>query len=101
MLLSASSLVHTVACAFRSIAAFLLMQMLIMFGLRCVCLTVDLRRHAISGSFSEPKTQEIIVARGKVLELLRPDANGKIDIVLSWECFGIVRSLATFRLVGQ
>lgn len=28
---------------------------------------------AIFGSFSAPKAQEIVVARGKVLELLRPD----------------------------
>lgn len=28
---------------------------------------------AIFGNFSAPKAQEIVVARGKVLELLRPD----------------------------
>ena len=30
---------------------------------------------AIFGNFSGPKAQEIVVARGKYLELLRPDAN--------------------------
>ncbi|KAE9451386.1 hypothetical protein C3L33_16710, partial [Rhododendron williamsianum] len=31
---------------------------------------------AINGNFSGGKTQEIVVARGKVLDLLRPDGNG-------------------------
>ena len=30
---------------------------------------------AIFGSFSGPKAQELIVARGRILELLRPDEN--------------------------
>jgi splicing factor 3B subunit 3 len=32
---------------------------------------------AINGNFSGGKAQEIIVARRKVLDLLRPDENGK------------------------
>lgn len=38
--------------------------------------------------------------RGKVLELLRPDNNGRVQTVCSEEVFGIIRCLSTFRLVG-
>ncbi|KAJ6322844.1 hypothetical protein OIU77_012646 [Salix suchowensis] len=55
---------------------------------------------AINGNFSGGKAQEIVVARGKVLDLLRPDENGKIQTVLSVEIFGAIRSLAQFRLTG-
>ncbi|KAI3520039.1 hypothetical protein L1887_09260 [Cichorium endivia] len=56
---------------------------------------------AINGSFSGGnKSQEIVVARGKVLELLRPDENGKIQNFLSVDVFGAIRSLAQFRLTG-
>jgi splicing factor 3B subunit 3 len=57
--------------------------------------------HAVFGNFSAPKAQEIVVARGKVLELLRPnDFNGKVQTVLSMEVFGTIRSLVPFRLTG-
>ncbi|KAK7815628.1 spliceosome-associated protein 130 b [Quercus suber] len=56
---------------------------------------------AINGSFSGGKSQEIVVARGKLLELLRPDDNGKIQTLLSVETFGAIRSLAQFRLTGS
>lgn len=56
---------------------------------------------AINGNFSGGKTQEIVVARGKVLDLLRPDDNGKIQTLLSVEIFGAIRSLAQFRLTGS
>ncbi|KAI8984496.1 CPSF A subunit region-domain-containing protein [Mycotypha africana] len=56
---------------------------------------------AIHGNFSGTRQQEIIVARQTRLELLRPDANtGKVHTVLSHECFGLIRSLAPFRLTG-
>lgn len=55
---------------------------------------------AINGSFTGGKSQEIVVARGKVLDLLRPDENGKIQTLLSVEVFGAIRSLAQFRLTG-
>ncbi|KAK6116797.1 hypothetical protein DH2020_049427 [Rehmannia glutinosa] len=55
---------------------------------------------AINGSFSGGKLQEIVVARGKVLDLLRPDDNGKLQSLLSVEIFGAIRSLAQFRLTG-
>ncbi|CAN6471236.1 unnamed protein product [Victoria cruziana] len=53
------------------------------------------------GSFVGGKTQEIVVARGKVLDLLRPDDTGKLQTLLSVEVFGAVRSLAQFRLTGS
>ncbi|VVB05741.1 unnamed protein product [Arabis nemorensis] len=55
---------------------------------------------AINGNFSGGKTQEIAVARGKILDLLRPDENGKIQTIHSVEVFGAIRSLAQFRLTG-
>ncbi|ELT96001.1 hypothetical protein CAPTEDRAFT_155561 [Capitella teleta] len=57
--------------------------------------------HAAHGNFSGTKQQEIIVSRGKVLELLRPDPNtGKVHTLLTSEVFGVIRSLMPFRLTG-
>ncbi|CAH9121286.1 unnamed protein product [Cuscuta epithymum] len=55
---------------------------------------------AINGNFSGGKVQEIVVARGKVLDLIRPDDNGKLQTLLSVDIFGAIRSLAQFRLTG-
>jgi splicing factor 3B subunit 3 len=55
---------------------------------------------AVAGSFSAPKVQEIAIAKGKILELLRPDDNGKVNVVYSSEVFANIRSLCTFRLPG-
>ncbi|KAJ6801697.1 splicing factor 3B subunit 3-like [Iris pallida] len=56
---------------------------------------------AINGNFVGGKSQEIIVARGKSLDLLRPDDSGKMQTLHSVEVFGSVRSLAQFRLTGS
>ncbi|XP_037094869.1 splicing factor 3B subunit 3-like [Pollicipes pollicipes] len=57
--------------------------------------------HAVHGNFSGSKLPEIVVSRGKTLELLRPDPNtGKVHTLLATEVFGIVRSLMSFRLTG-
>jgi splicing factor 3B subunit 3 len=57
--------------------------------------------NAVAGNFSAPKVQEIMVARGKVLELLRPDdETGKMQSVLQEEVFGVIRDIKPFRLVG-
>lgn len=56
---------------------------------------------AINGNFSGTKTQEILVARGKSLSLLRPDDSGKLQTLLSIQIFGAIRSLAHFRLTGS
>ncbi|CAG9763976.1 unnamed protein product [Ceutorhynchus assimilis] len=58
--------------------------------------------HAVHGNFSGQKTQEIVIARGKSIELLRPDQNtGKIHTLLAIEIFGVVRSMMAFRLTGS
>ncbi|KFM25355.1 Splicing factor 3B subunit 3 [Auxenochlorella protothecoides] len=55
---------------------------------------------AIYGNFSAPKLQEIIVSRGKVLELLRPDENGRMQTICSTEVFGLIRAIQPFRFPG-
>ncbi|KAG8934150.1 pre-mRNA-splicing factor rse1 [Tulasnella sp. 417] len=53
------------------------------------------------GNFSGVRQQEIVVSRGTRLELLRPDPNtGKVTSVLTQDVFGVIRSLASFRLTG-
>lgn len=56
---------------------------------------------SIYGNFSAPKAQEIVVARGQYLELLSPDDNGKVQTLVSTPVFGVIRSLAPFRLTGS
>lgn len=57
---------------------------------------------AILGSFSGKKQQEIVVAQGSRLSLLRPDAaQGKVHEVLTHDMFGIIRCMAAFRLAGS
>lgn len=57
--------------------------------------------HAVHGSFSGTKQQEVLLSRGKSLELVRPDPNtGKVHTLLQTECFGVIRSLMSFRLTG-
>lgn len=68
---------------------------------RPACLSLHLpcspSQCAIYGSFSEKKTHELVVARGRVLELLRPDDGGKVQVVHSTDVFGVIRSLVPFR----
>jgi hypothetical protein len=57
---------------------------------------------AVLGQFSGTKEQQIIAASGSRLTLIRPDpAQGKVITLLSHEVFGIIRSIATFRLAGS
>ena len=53
------------------------------------------------GNFSAPKQHEIVISHGKTLELIRPDQNGKIQSICQMECFGLIRSMASFRLPGS
>ncbi|GAB1527525.1 pre-mRNA-splicing factor rse1 [Rhizoctonia solani] len=56
---------------------------------------------AIVGNFSGIRQQEIIISRGTILELLRPDSStGKVSTVLAQDVFGTIRSIAAFRLTG-
>ncbi|CAG8467179.1 432_t:CDS:10 [Ambispora leptoticha] len=56
---------------------------------------------AVVGHFSGTKQQEIVVSRVTRLELLRADQNtGKMQVLLTHDVFGIIRSLTPFRLTG-
>ncbi|PWN27033.1 Pre-mRNA-splicing factor RSE1 [Jaminaea rosea] len=58
---------------------------------------------AVAGQFSGTRKQEIVVCRGGCkLELLRPDTtvSGKAHAIFEQHTFGVVRSLASFRLTG-
>lgn len=57
---------------------------------------------AILGQFSGTKEQQILVASGSRLALLRPDpAQGKVITLLAHDVFGIIRAIASFRLAGS
>jgi splicing factor 3B subunit 3 len=57
---------------------------------------------AILGQFAGTKEQQIVTASGSSLTIHRPDsAQGKITPIFSTNVFGIVRSLAAFRLAGS
>ena len=57
--------------------------------------------HVIHGNFSGPKQHEIIVSRGCVLEVLKPDpSTGKTHTLLTSNVFGIIRALYPIRLTG-
>lgn len=58
---------------------------------------------AVVGQFSGTRQQEIVVCRGGArLELFRPDTSvsGKAQSIFEQHAFGIIRSLASFRLTG-
>jgi splicing factor 3B subunit 3 len=61
---------------------------------------VPISQCAAYGNFSGPKAQEIVVSRGKVLELLRPNELGKMVTVYSIDVFGCIRSIVPFRITG-
>ncbi len=57
---------------------------------------------ALLGQFSGTKEQQIITASGSRLTLLQPDPRqGKVNTLLSHDIFGIIRSIASFRLAGS
>lgn len=57
---------------------------------------------AVVGQFAGTKEQLIITGSGSQLSLLRPDPQqGKVSTVLTHDIFGIIRSLAAFRLAGS
>ncbi|KAI9848811.1 MAG: pre-mRNA-splicing factor rse1 [Thelocarpon superellum] len=57
---------------------------------------------AILGQFAGTKEQQIVTASGSRLTLHRPDpVQGKVSTILSHDVFGIIRSLAAFRLAGS
>ncbi|KAH8673671.1 Pre-mRNA-splicing factor rse-1 [Xylariales sp. PMI_506] len=57
---------------------------------------------AIVGQFSGTKEQQILTASGSRLTLLRPNpSQGRVITLLSHDVFGIIRSIAAFRLAGS
>ncbi|CAF9937675.1 MAG: pre-mRNA-splicing factor rse1 [Heterodermia speciosa] len=57
---------------------------------------------AILGQFAGTKEQQIVTASGSRLTIHRPDpTQGKITTLLAQDVFGIVRTLAAFRLAGS
>jgi len=53
------------------------------------------------GNFSGSKQQEIVFNKSNFLQLVKPDpSTGKIHYLCSIQIYGIIRSLATFRLTG-
>lgn len=57
---------------------------------------------AILGQFAGTREQQIIAASGSKLTIYKPDTTqGKIYPLYSQDCFGIIRSLAAFRLAGS
>ncbi|KEZ42612.1 Pre-mRNA-splicing factor rse-1 [Scedosporium apiospermum] len=57
---------------------------------------------AVVGQFAGTKEQHIVTSSGSRLVLLRPDpTQGKIITLLSHDIFGIIRSMAAFRLAGS
>jgi hypothetical protein len=63
--------------------------------------TASVHMHFLmTGNFSGPKHHEIVVSKGNIIELLRPDDSGKILSVAETSVFCVVRSLLAFRLAG-
>lgn len=57
---------------------------------------------AILGQFAGTKEQQIVTASGSKLTIHRPDpAQGKVTPIFSQDVFGIIRSLAAFRVAGS
>lgn len=63
--------------------------------------------HAVVGQFSGKREDfkrgifEIALAKGKILEIVKPDeSTGRLESIISVNVFGIIRSIAAFRLTG-
>lgn len=53
------------------------------------------------GQFAGKNAQDVIVAKGSWLELWQVDLyTGAVTTVLSYNCFGIIRNIAPFRIAG-
>jgi splicing factor 3B subunit 3 len=57
---------------------------------------------AILGQFAGTKEQQIVTASGSKLTIHRPDpTQGKVIPLYTQDVFGIIRTLAAFRLAGS
>jgi len=64
--------------------------------------------HAVVGQFSGKREDhkkglfEVALAKGRILEILKPDeSTGKLITLISVNVFGLIRSMAAFRLTGS
>ncbi len=55
---------------------------------------------AVFGNFSGPKIQEVVVSRGRYLELFRVDETNLLQSITTTDVFGVIRNLKPFRLLG-
>lgn len=56
---------------------------------------------AVAAQFMGIKEQQLLTASGSRLTLYRPDArNSVINPIMSHDVFGIIRSMAAFRVAG-
>ena len=55
----------------------------------------------VVGNFSGAKNHEIVIAKGNIIELLRPDETGKIVSISESPMFAVIRSILAFRLAGD
>jgi len=56
--------------------------------------------HTVYGSFTAPKAHELVVSRGRSLELFVVE-EGRLTRVVRQDCFAHIRGLAAIRLAGQ
>ena len=56
---------------------------------------------AVFGNFSGPKIQEVVVSRGRYLELFRVDETNLLQSITTTDVFGVIRNLKPFRLLGM
>ena len=57
---------------------------------------------AILGQFAGTKEQQIVTASGSRLTIHRPDpSQGKVNALFSQDVFGVIRTIAAFRLAGS
>ncbi|KAJ7119578.1 mono-functional DNA-alkylating methyl methanesulfonate N-term-domain-containing protein [Mycena epipterygia] len=62
----------------------------------------DAAVQAVAGNFSGTRRQEVLISRGTALEILRVDAQtGKLLCIASVDVFASIRSLESFRLLGN
>ncbi|CDW71789.1 splicing factor 3b subunit 3 [Stylonychia lemnae] len=58
--------------------------------------------NSVYGNFSGPKQHEIVVSKGKILEMMRLDVDSqKMQLVYRQEVFGLIRKMIPFRLLGM
>ena len=57
---------------------------------------------SIYGSFTKANQHELVVAKGKILEMYKVDEEtGKLRLIYRQEVFGLIRSILPFRLMGM